>query len=180
MYLLRTHRLARELRAGTVTSGQALGYLIVCLLLQLLEVLLPNSPGWVPNELDTIAVWVTTVLGIVLVALCFRANRRGDDRDFALRFLSLYCSTSLVLLVLLLALYWPLWFLVFILADQLTTIESISFFYRSRETSPFEAIYITAWNLLQLLWMFRLFNRISGSAPLAGETDESHELGERG
>lgn len=90
MYIINSDALARDLKLGTVSQKDKLIYF-------LLFILLHSMVSIRTNVLGVIIDLLITVVGIFI---CYKANRKGDNKEFIERFicLSLPINLSMILI----------------------------------------------------------------------------------
>jgi hypothetical protein len=86
MYFWNTRQLASDLQEGKVAERQKMWYLFAYVVPVSLELMLVK---WIPSEYALSKMADFAVLGVTIIGLlaCYRANSRGDGKDFVVRFI---------------------------------------------------------------------------------------------
>ena len=87
MYLWNTKALAGELKDGTLSQRERFKYLLILAVISAAAI---EGERYV-SEQPSLPMWVESALAIVITVVgiwvCYRANRKGDDREFIDRYI---------------------------------------------------------------------------------------------
>jgi hypothetical protein len=87
MYIWNVKALAQDLKAGQVSQKEKMKYFLVTIIVQMLMTSMPAQPSLQYGDfIRTVIFSIITAIGIVV---CYKANSRGDDKEFVERFICL-------------------------------------------------------------------------------------------
>jgi hypothetical protein len=87
MYIWNVKALAQDLKAGQVSQKEKMKYFLVTIIVQMLMTSMPAQPSLQYGDfIRTVIFIIITAIGIVV---CYKANSRGDDKEFVERIICL-------------------------------------------------------------------------------------------
>jgi len=93
MYFWNTRQLALDLREGKVTEQDEVRYLFAYVIWTSISILVLK---WIPSEYALSKIADIAELGVTIIGLliCYKANSRGDGREFVVRFICMSWPVS--------------------------------------------------------------------------------------
>ena len=151
MYWWNIKALASELKSGKVSPFEKFKYffafmLVTSIFVELIYLFpLPESPTLF-DYASSILVILITILGLIL---CYKSNKKGDNKDFIERFVCLSWPITIRLIVIIIAISVPYYL---VIGDSLVEVTTIV-----------DVLFIIGYESAFYFWIYRHISQISAT-----------------